>query len=93
MPFYLRHLPAQEALTRAKAGIEKARKAKSEHDVADHYHDAKKALKRVDEEETDTAGLTEMIAAFQELVEILVPWGEKSKERAEKCRQKAKTLR
>jgi len=93
MPFYLRYLPAQEALTRARASIEKARKAKSEHDVADHYHDAKKALDRVDEEETDTAALTEIIAAFQELVEILVPWWEKLQQRTEKCRQRAKTLR
>ena len=93
MPFYLRYLPAQEALTRARASIEKARKAKSEHDVADHYHDAKKALDRVDEEETDTAALTEIIAAFQELVDVLDAKGEKFQKRAEKCRQRADALR
>ena len=86
-------LPALEALRRARASIEKALRASSEDDVAKHYHDAKDELDRVDEKETDIVALAEIIAAFQELVEILVPWWEKLQQRTEKCRQRAKTLR
>ena len=92
MPFTM-PLIAQEALTRARASIEKARRASSEHDIAEHYHAAKKTLDRVDEEETDTAALAEMIAAFQELVDVLDAKGERLQEKAEKCRQRANALR
>jgi len=86
-------LPALEALRRARASIEKALRASSEDDVAKHYHDAKDELDRVDEKETDIVALAEIIAAFQELVDVLDAKGEKFQKRAEKCRQRADALR
>ena len=85
-------LSAQDALRQTRSDIEAARKARgSKHTVIKRYRAAKKALDKVDDEETDTASLREMIVAFEDLAEVLDQSGDQ--ERVEKCRKRAETLR
>ena len=81
---------AQDALRQARISIEAARIARGSTTVK-HYRTAKTALDKVDDEETDTASLREMIVAFEDLAEVLDQ--SIDQERVEKCRKRAETLR
>lgn len=85
-------LSAHDALMQARTDIEASRNARgSKRTILRHYRAAKVALDKVDDTDTDTAYLSEMITAFQDLAEILDRSGEP--ERVDKCRQRADALR
>lgn len=87
MPF-----SAQDALKKARASIEDVRNARgSKFTIIRRYRTAKRALDKVDNVDTDTASLREIIVAFKDLAEVLHQSGEK--ERAEKCIQRSDALR
>ncbi|GJJ71758.1 hypothetical protein EMPS_04115 [Entomortierella parvispora] len=83
---------AQDALKQARANIEAARTARDlRKTVIKHYRAAKSTLDKVDDTETDTATLREMISAFQDLDVMLDHLGDQ--DRAKKCKQRANALR
>ena len=87
-------LSTQDALMLARTNIEAAREARGAKDRAiKHYRTAKNALAKVDVAKTDTTALKEMIAALQDLAEVLHNSGVQLKGKAAKCRQRADTLR
>ncbi|GJJ71759.1 hypothetical protein EMPS_04116 [Entomortierella parvispora] len=82
---------AQDALARARSEIAAAQEAQiSQRSVLSHYRAAKKALEKADTK-TDTASLRGVIAAFHDLAVILDHSGDQ--ERANRCKQRAETLR
>ncbi|GJJ67767.1 hypothetical protein EMPS_00113 [Entomortierella parvispora] len=85
---------AQEAIEKAKACTEEARKARgSEHKVLKHYRNAKHALVKVNAMTADMTDLEEMIVVYLDLAMVLDSSGKNPQEKAIKCRQKADALR
>jgi len=85
---------AQDALVLARTNINDVQEARgSESIVVKHYQIAKKALDKVDIKKTENGALGDLIAAFEDLAQVLDDSGARFQERAEKCRQRAATLK
>ncbi|KAG0047372.1 hypothetical protein BGZ83_007557 [Gryganskiella cystojenkinii] len=84
----------QEALTLARTNIDAARGARGfKRRVVKHYQTAKNVLDNVNIQKTDNAALGEIIAAFQDLANVLDDSGAQFQDKTAKCRQRAVTLK
>ncbi|KAF9180883.1 hypothetical protein BGZ51_005818 [Haplosporangium sp. Z 767] len=87
-------LLAHDALKLARTNIEAAQEARgAKNKVIKHYRIAKNVLAKVDAVKADTSSLKEVVAAFQDLAEVLDNSGVQVQEKAAKCRQRADTLK
>ncbi|KAF9904555.1 hypothetical protein EC991_002615, partial [Linnemannia zychae] len=81
------------ALIEARPHIDAAKQARSTKEIIKHYRDAKNMLAKVDATKEDVSSLKEMIDAFDELAAILDSFGPTTQDKAEKCKQRAATLK
>ncbi|KAK3808071.1 MAG: hypothetical protein J3R72DRAFT_499369 [Linnemannia gamsii] len=88
----MRH-SAKSALIEAKRHIDAAEKAQTTKDIIKQYRNAKNILAEVDTKEEDASSLKDMIGVFLELANVLENKEPAIQDKAEKCRQRAATLK